>query len=293
MNSAEIFDVVIIGAGLGGITLAREMNNKNILLIDKAKSVGGRAATRRLGEFPVNHGLNGFIVTDPKLSSLVEIGLKHNLLESRNSKVFATTSINAWMKLLAQELKVKKETKVTCFKKNNDLIEVYDERGSQVAVCRYLVITTPAFQAQAILEESGFPSSFLEKVKYSTLVRHYLLLNSEINHSHLNLYEKIDSQKFLYKLDIHSPVSESMNMMSREEIDGFLRSLLKVEASQILDSYTHRWLYSEVETPIDIDFQGHYSSQGIHLLGDYFSLTGVNELMKSVDRVINSIDAES
>jgi predicted NAD/FAD-dependent oxidoreductase len=266
MNNTHVYDIITVGAGLGGVTLARELNHKSILLIDKAKSVRGRAATRRLGEHPVNHGLNGFIVTHPKLRSLVEIGLEHNLLKMKDSKVFGVTSINSWLKHLAKDLKVKNQTRITYFKKNSNIIEVFDSSGSIIANCRNLVMTAPAPQAHTLLEASGFEASFLKEVKYSTLVRHYLLMKNEINYSHLNLHEVIDD---------------------------FLLNLLKIEASQIIDSYTHRWLYSEVETPISSEYQNHYSNQGVHLLGDYFNLTGVNGLMKLVERLISSIDHKS
>lgn len=55
--------VLIIGSGIAGLrsALALALNSRNqIIIVEKSPSVGGRVATRRFGEFYVNHGTENF-----------------------------------------------------------------------------------------------------------------------------------------------------------------------------------------------------------------------------------------
>lgn len=51
--------VVVVGAGVAGLACARELTRRGVpaLVLDRARGVGGRCATRRIGGLPVDHGL--------------------------------------------------------------------------------------------------------------------------------------------------------------------------------------------------------------------------------------------
>ncbi len=51
-------DVLIVGAGIAGLTLARALRDagRRPLVLERAPGVGGRCATRRIGDAPVDHG---------------------------------------------------------------------------------------------------------------------------------------------------------------------------------------------------------------------------------------------
>ena len=55
-------DVLIIGAGLAGLKAARDLQSagRRVLVLDKGRGVGGRAATRRWDGVPVDHGAQFF-----------------------------------------------------------------------------------------------------------------------------------------------------------------------------------------------------------------------------------------
>jgi hypothetical protein len=52
-------DVIIVGAGVSGLALARELQAHGLapLVLERARGVGGRCATRRIDGQPVDHGL--------------------------------------------------------------------------------------------------------------------------------------------------------------------------------------------------------------------------------------------
>jgi renalase len=54
-----ILDVVVVGAGISGLALARELRSRGRapLVLERARGVGGRCATRRIDGQPVDHGL--------------------------------------------------------------------------------------------------------------------------------------------------------------------------------------------------------------------------------------------
>ena len=62
-----VHDVLIVGAGIAGLSLARELValGRAPVLLERAKGVGGRCATRRVEGQPVDHGLAFLHGRDP------------------------------------------------------------------------------------------------------------------------------------------------------------------------------------------------------------------------------------
>ena len=55
---------VVVGAGLSGLIAAQTMQQvgHEVLVLDKGRSVGGRLATRRIGNATFDHGAQFFTV---------------------------------------------------------------------------------------------------------------------------------------------------------------------------------------------------------------------------------------
>lgn len=65
--------VVIIGAGLAGLVAARQLAvDHEVIVVDKGRSVGGRMATRRMGDAVLDHGAQFFTVRGPAFRSQVD-----------------------------------------------------------------------------------------------------------------------------------------------------------------------------------------------------------------------------
>ncbi len=69
----EPSDVVIIGAGLSGLTAARTLAQagRSVLVLDKGRSVGGRLATRRMDGGRLDHGAQFFTVRGDDFGAVV------------------------------------------------------------------------------------------------------------------------------------------------------------------------------------------------------------------------------
>ncbi len=57
--SGGTYDTIVVGAGIAGLALARELRSGGLapLVLERSRGVGGRCATRRVGGQPVDHGL--------------------------------------------------------------------------------------------------------------------------------------------------------------------------------------------------------------------------------------------
>ncbi|MFA6245022.1 MAG: FAD-dependent oxidoreductase, partial [Candidatus Hydrogenedentales bacterium] len=68
MKTDPVADCIVIGAGISGLLAARTLRDsgKTVVILDKARGVGGRMATRRIGECVFDHGAQFFTATDPK-----------------------------------------------------------------------------------------------------------------------------------------------------------------------------------------------------------------------------------
>ncbi len=73
-------DVVVVGAGLAGLSAARELvaAGRSVTVLDKGRGVGGRMATRRIGAARIDHGAQFFTTRSDEfvttVASAVEAG---------------------------------------------------------------------------------------------------------------------------------------------------------------------------------------------------------------------------
>ncbi|WP_424951084.1 NAD(P)/FAD-dependent oxidoreductase [Deinococcus sp.] len=70
-------DTLIVGAGLAGLALARELAqaDRRVTVLDKARGVSGRSSTRRIGEARLDHGARFFTARGERTNAFVQEGL--------------------------------------------------------------------------------------------------------------------------------------------------------------------------------------------------------------------------
>jgi renalase len=88
----EIVDVLVVGAGLGGLSAARDLSRAGLKLrvLDKGRGVGGRAATRRVAGAVMDHGAPFFTARGERLKTLIAS------LEARGIVRVWTNGLHTW-----------------------------------------------------------------------------------------------------------------------------------------------------------------------------------------------------
>lgn len=108
----------IIGAGLSGIIAARELvcQGHDVELIEKSRSVGGRLATRRIGDGRADHGAVYFTVRGEELEREVQSWMNANWVRvwyaDPYPRYVAIDGMNALAKRLSEELTVQLNERV-------------------------------------------------------------------------------------------------------------------------------------------------------------------------------------
>jgi predicted NAD/FAD-dependent oxidoreductase len=160
--------VVIVGAGICGLVAGRRLagSGAEVVLVDKGRSVGGRLATRRIGDATVDHGAQFFTVRTPafqrQVDDWVERGLatiwSHGFTTSDgHPRYVATSGMNSLAKDLATGLDVRCSTMVFGIRPGPDSGErwqVVIDDGT-VHDADAVIVTTPLPQAFALLVDSG------------------------------------------------------------------------------------------------------------------------------------------
>lgn len=125
-------DIVVVGAGLSGLTAARSLQEKghNVVVLDKGRGLGGRMATRRIstpdGSIAVfDHGAQFFTVRDQQFQKLVDDWITNGVVrewcrgfvaDDGHPRYVVNSGMAALTKNIAQGLDVRTSTLVFAVK---------------------------------------------------------------------------------------------------------------------------------------------------------------------------------
>ncbi len=150
---------LIIGAGISGLAAARFLKSQGLdcVVLDKGRSVGGRMATRRIGESTLDHGAQFFTARDPEFRALVTQWQRENLAApwfERNGDVCyrAISGMNRLAKEMAKGLDVLTEVAVSRVEPTTIGWRALAASGEQWEAPRIL-LTAPLPQSLALLGE--------------------------------------------------------------------------------------------------------------------------------------------
>jgi renalase len=164
-----VHDVLVIGAGLAGLACAERLAGagQRVLVVDKARGVGGRLATRRGEGVTFDHGAQYFTARDPRFSVTVGEWAERGLVAPWQARIMAfdghslsvsgpetryvgLPGMNAICKAIAARLDVQCERRVVLLVREDSGWRATDASGA-VFTARQLVITAPPAQSAALL----------------------------------------------------------------------------------------------------------------------------------------------
>lgn len=178
-SSSEVTtcDVLIVGAGIAGLTAAKHSRaaGKHVIVLEKSRGLGGRAATRRWDGMPVDHGAQFFTARSPAFNEQVQDWLGrgvcfewarglHRATEQGpkppDGDNFPRYACREGMTSLGRDLAgadpsfVLRESKVTAIQRYASAWEVRTEDGRTLR-SRALLMTAPPPQAALLLETAA------------------------------------------------------------------------------------------------------------------------------------------
>lgn len=187
-SSAESTDVIVVGAGLSGLLAAGNLHRRGlgVRVLEKARGVGGRLATRREEHHTADHGAQFFTAHDPRFRALVESWVQAGVARQWSTGFTApdggfrdngvprycgAPTMTAIPKHLAHGLDVRLRSRVAKVEIASGTWRLVTESG-ETHSARGLLLTAPIPQSLALLETGRIPlpeavRSDLEQVDYA------------------------------------------------------------------------------------------------------------------------------
>jgi renalase len=172
--------VVVVGAGVAGLVAARELAaDHDVVVLDKGRSVGGRLATRRIGDAVLDHGAQFFTVRTDAFRRQVDDWLDREVAsvwchgfggDDGHPRFIGARGMTSLAKDLAAGLDVRCSAMVFSIRPGDGCWHVVIDDGT-VVPADAVVLTSPVPQSWALLMESGVElSAALTKVEYERTV---------------------------------------------------------------------------------------------------------------------------
>jgi hypothetical protein len=171
--------VAIVGAGVAGLAAARSLVDAHTdivpVVFEKSRGVGGRAATRRIGDFCFDHGAQYVKAPTPAIRDLIvatgdAVTIDRPVWTFTRSNTIAPgdvaladeqkwtwpTGITRLAKYLASGIDVRIETTVARLNREGDAYRLFADDGQVLGNFAAVVLTAPAPQSAAILMAGNF-----------------------------------------------------------------------------------------------------------------------------------------
>jgi renalase len=176
MHAPRTADVVVIGAGVSGLSAARELQRagRDVVVLEKSRGFGGRAASRTLHDVRFDHGAQFVTVRDPRFARQVDAWLADGTMSVWTHGVARWTAAEGWQQpspgahpryacrdgmnalgtSLARDLRVERSTLVRNVRPDEGgwLIEI---DAAEPWRARRVVISAPVPQTLALLDEAS------------------------------------------------------------------------------------------------------------------------------------------
>ncbi len=307
----EILDVIVIGAGISGVTAARQLSQsgKSVAVIEKARGSGGRLASKRLKikdgpDLGFDLGCATFRANSQDFLAELEKWREHELVlalsdEQGGTRWTGQPRSSALTRGLLGELPVFFQTRVQSLERRQDYWLLHAEhatQGTQTFAARSVVISAPVEQTKVLLPVNHALVEALDNAVIEPQWVVALLIDSDT----------VEPGTWHERLS-HGDVIETLSFESRKRHKGRVpeREVLTLQCSaswtvsrtqwppsqilaavedelerclgfrpEVIESYVHRWLYSYTSASANSPKGYLLSDDGIGICGDYMLANG-------------------
>lgn len=153
--------VLVVGAGIAGLTAAHALRGAGVgsVLVDKSRAVGGRMATRTLGEARFDHGAQHFSIRSETFAAVTRgwaaAGKMHEWYQTADlePRYVGTGGMRKIPEFLAESLDVRTGIAIERLDLDGGEPAAVDTRGERIGATAFIV-TPPVPQTLALLNAS-------------------------------------------------------------------------------------------------------------------------------------------
>ncbi len=177
--------VIIIGAGLTGLTCARQLSDRGVdsILLDKGRGIGGRLSTRRGDGVRFDHGAQYITPDDPAFRALLEQAEREGAaarLADKPESFVGLPGMTGLAKFVGRDLDVRQNIRVETLRPSSAGWDISWDGGGLTA--NRVVVTVPVPQAIDLLVETSL-SSVLDQVRMDPCLTLMLAAEAEATFS--------------------------------------------------------------------------------------------------------------
>lgn len=272
--------VLVVGAGMAGISAALLLEGAGIevTVVDKSRAVGGRMATRRLGDATFDHGVQSFsVTTEPfqrDVARLISTGIARSrpadpIVETRGHAQDVVEGVGGMRRIperLAEGLRVRSGVGVDRLVVDDRTVTLFAD-GISIATADAAILTPPLPQTSRLLDASGLGDvGLVEKladVRYESTLAVMAALDSpaDLGQTHLSFEDGPlafigDNQEkgvsATPALTIHSSAAFADRHLGSEPAEWeqvLLEAAFPHHQGVVTQSRAHRWRYSRLKEP--------------------------------------------
>jgi len=284
----EPWDVIIVGAGVTGLSLARLLHDDGyqVLVLDKSPRTGGRLSSKTVGGFTLDPGPKRMLSEDPQVQELLTRWLGTKWIPSQSHPESALWHFANNARDIAENwgygLRVQR----------NHITHLVEDGAGPLGVVRHgfgeplwgrnVVLTAPIPQSQAMIAHSDFALDYeLDDVSYHR--RQVLLATMEGDGIEPDSSWSTDIIESV-RLRPHHEGLLGVEAMARESWSEatwnddstishgrlLLELGLLINRARIMDTQVMRWRYSVTDNPYPQRFWRHEALGNMWMAGDGF-----------------------
>ena len=265
--------IAIVGAGLAGLSAAHllRQTGRNCLVFDKSRGVGGRMATRRVGELAFDHGAQFFTARGDSFRARAAAWLRDGQAASwHDDQLVGTPGMTAPARALAAGLTIEQNRTVSGLRRDGDGWRLLfgDEPSQPFDTVLFAV---PAPQLAPILSTAGLSFPEIEAVRFAPCWALMLAYDTPLDMAHdqyrsregVIAWAALNGRKpgrspQPETLVIHASPHWSHTHLELEP-EAAANLLMEAAAQELgisgspIYAAAHRWRFALVETPAGVD----------------------------------------
>lgn len=300
----ETWDVVVVGAGVTGLTVAHQLQSsgQSVLLLDKGSRPGGRLSSRPFAGKLLNPAAESVLVRDPQVQAEISRRTGAEFLAAPGAGAEAEWTFAASAGEIAKKWAVGTEQRKRFITRLDvaptGLIHVVAQASGEVIAARIVVLTAPVPQSIHILQNSSLTvSPELASVAYDRravllcTVDGYLPGSEEHQQSVIEwvrVRHQDESGRSWLEVFATAAWSEATwnDDLNLSQMTLLAELNRRYPEARVHDSELKRWRYANAVITAEMPWHQVPGTPGVYLAGDGFSGTpghpsGVSRAVRS------------